>query len=348
MHESTSETIDTTTATPGNQDGDNGLYEHVKRNDWGVAILAWERDGRRAYQFEDGKLRVFKDGYYDLLKEVDRPADETRALMGELNKKLGRSQQRRKAEESGETMLSFEQQLGIFGELYPAGFEDPKWLNKIRGAEVARRLKRHRDPAIAEAREKLSAAALDELIAAESFETIHERLVALIEGTNLVTPKQLEPLRALEQDRRRGFAAALRELLWGEGAYTIRFERFMSAMRSLNSATRPGWQLCSVISALVHPDEHICIRPSSFREQARWMAPRLEHDRRPNAELYGRYLSMAMAVRERLNESGMPPRDMMDVHDFMWNTLRPSAKKSVEDDAETAAGDTTGDDTTVN
>ena len=34
------------------------LYQHIKRKDWGLAIMAWQRDDRRAYQFEDGKLRT--------------------------------------------------------------------------------------------------------------------------------------------------------------------------------------------------------------------------------------------------------------------------------------------------
>lgn len=336
------ETIDTTITPSGNSDGD-GLYEHTKKQEWGVAILAWERDGRRGYQFEDGKLRVFKDGYYQLMQEVDRPADETRALMGELNRKLGRSQQRRKAEEKGETMLTFEQQLAIFRELYPKGFEDPRWASKVRGTEVARRLKRHRDPAIAEARDKLAAAELDRLIEAESFAAVHQRVVDILDGTNLVTPKQLDPLRTLDEDRQRGFGIALRDLLHGEGSYVIRLERFMSAMRSLRSAKRPGWQLCTAISALAQPEEHICIRPSTLKEQARWMAPRLEHDRRPNAELYERYLTMAHTVREKLVEAGFAPRDLMDVHDFMWTTLRPSAKKKIDD-----LEDETSDDQTLN
>ena len=52
-------------------DHEDGLYRHTKRPEWGVAILAWERGGRRAYQFEDGRLRKFREGYYSLMKPVD-------------------------------------------------------------------------------------------------------------------------------------------------------------------------------------------------------------------------------------------------------------------------------------
>ena len=39
------------------------LYRHVKRPEWGVAMIAWERNGTRAYQFEDGKLRKFPEAF---------------------------------------------------------------------------------------------------------------------------------------------------------------------------------------------------------------------------------------------------------------------------------------------
>ena len=35
------------------------LYRHSKRKQWGFAVLAWEKEGKRGYQFEDGELRVW-------------------------------------------------------------------------------------------------------------------------------------------------------------------------------------------------------------------------------------------------------------------------------------------------
>ena len=39
------------------QEVTTGLVRHGKRDEWGLAVMAWERGKRRAYQFEDGKLR---------------------------------------------------------------------------------------------------------------------------------------------------------------------------------------------------------------------------------------------------------------------------------------------------
>src|SRR5690606_1096467 len=121
------------------------------RTEWGLAILAWERDGKRAYQFEDGKLRVFKAGYYELIHEVDRSMGEASAVVADLNRQLGRSENRREREKAGvegKALLSFDEQVEIFCHMYPGGFQDEAWLRDVRGQEVPRRLKRHRDQAI--------------------------------------------------------------------------------------------------------------------------------------------------------------------------------------------------------
>jgi hypothetical protein len=57
------------------------------------------------------------------------------------------------------------------------------------------------------------------------------------------------------------------------------------------------------------------------------MAPRLEHTPRPDGETYVAYLSMAQAVRNHLAEAELPPKDLLDVHDFIYETLRPAARK---------------------
>ena len=43
------------------------LFKHSKRPEWGIAIVAYEQPDKKGFQFEDGKLRIIRDGYYDLL-----------------------------------------------------------------------------------------------------------------------------------------------------------------------------------------------------------------------------------------------------------------------------------------
>jgi hypothetical protein len=42
---------------------EDALYRHKKREEWGVAVFLWERDGKRAFRFADGETRVFKQGF---------------------------------------------------------------------------------------------------------------------------------------------------------------------------------------------------------------------------------------------------------------------------------------------
>jgi hypothetical protein len=301
------------------------LYKHIKREKWGLAVLAWEGEGKRGYQFEDGVLRVFKDGYFHLMREVDRPADETERVMVRLNRALGR----REASKSrkSDTLISFDDQITILRRQFPGGFAGEKWQQKMRGVDAGQQLKRHREPALRLARELLSEQSLTASIARQDFDGVLEALLRVLRNTNLVRPAQLNPLERLPRHRVEQVALALRELLHGEGALRDRMGRWISALGS------PSWELATAPAALVDPERHICVRPKGFRDQAQWMAPRLEHSKEPTAEVYLRYQAMAGAVLAKLQEEGLHPRDMLDVHDFIWTTLRPAARKLLEQDS---------------
>lgn len=306
------------------------LYRHRKAHEWGLAILAWERGPRRAYQFEDGKLRVFKKGYYEMLEEVDAPADRAGKVVAELERKLGNAP----AERIGTTKtarpeLTLDEQLRIFAIQQPNGFGGATWQTKRRGVEAARRLKRHRDPAIAEARERLSEAAIDAALAEERASHIHAAALEILDGVDVVNAKQLEPLKNLPESRHVAFVTALRELLWGDGNYDLRFERLVATL-ALTAKRGPSWQLATALPALVHPGEQVCIRPSTFKKEALYMAPRLMYAATPNAGLYARYLDMARAVAARLADAEVAPADLWDVYDFMIDTLKPSAAKLLQ------------------
>ena len=64
------------------------LYAHSKRPRWGFAILAWEGREQRRYQFQDGQLRTFKRGYYELLEEVEDPVERAVDIVRDLKAML--------------------------------------------------------------------------------------------------------------------------------------------------------------------------------------------------------------------------------------------------------------------
>ncbi len=309
------------------------LYAHRKRPRWGFAILAWEGREQRHYQFQDGQLRTFKKGYYELLTEVDEPVDRALDIVRDLKAMLRIERGRRDSgatPKSLEHLVSFDDQLRLFTALYPAGFVDGAWVSEMRGEPGARRLKRHRDPAIEEARRKLGRDALDAWIASGDHRAVCEAAKTVLAGTDLAGSKDTAALRRLPEGEAPAFARALRDLLYGDDRYALRFTAFTGVLDRASSAARGqrvGWPLATALSALVHPNDHFAIKPSVARQQAQWIAPGMAYDANPNAELYKRLLAMADSVRRRLERAGHAPRDLLDVYDFMIATLRPKTRE---------------------
>jgi hypothetical protein len=67
-----------------------------------------------------------------------------------------------------------------------------------------------------------------------------------------------------------------------------------------------------------------------MRKQALQMLPEFAYGNTPTAPLYTRFSELARKVREALEHAGLAPRDYLDVHDFIAETMRPSAKRLLE------------------
>lgn len=296
------------------------LYAHTKRPTWGLAILAREDREERQYQFQDGQLRTFKRGYYELLEEVEAPpraVDIVRDLEAMLRIEQNRSAGGRAR--SSERVVRFDDQVRAFEASFPAGFADPSWL--ARGGEG---LAHARQAAVEEARAHLAAGELERALEGGASAAAVEHVKRLAGATDLVGSKDSLPMRRLSEVHHEELLRALAALLWGAGPYAPRFDAWVAALRRA-SVRRVGWPLATVLPALVHPAQHVAVKPTVFRRQARWMAPALTYDPSPSGALYAHLLAMAEAVRNRLAQAGHPPGDLLDVHDFMVWTLRPGA-----------------------
>jgi hypothetical protein len=286
-----------TTNSQLNQNQNQVLYRHRKCPQWGLAVLAWEDIDKRGYQFEDGNLRVFKSGFYTLLEDVEPPADKSKRVLEFLNRALGRTQAVAKAASKDVVLIPFTDQVSYFKAQYPEGFPGKVWMEKIRGNGVTRPLKRHRDPVLALAQERLAVEALDQLIADQDFVGVIRALTEVLEQTNLVTATKLKPLSTALQYQQRAIALATRELLHGEEDFSPRFTSWV------NSMGKPSWELATAPLALINPGEHICVKPSVFEQQALWLSPRLRHVRLPRGETYQHYLKMALAIFQQLENA---------------------------------------------
>ncbi|MFW5921576.1 MAG: hypothetical protein ACOCUS_07025 [Polyangiales bacterium] len=302
------------------------LYSHIKRPEWGLAIVAEEGDDRRTYQFEDGHARTFTKDYEHLLKPEDRPMDRTRQVLQNLKSMmrasgLGESTETRQ-QQKAEDLTTLDEQIRIFQQLYPKGFEDPEYLAEVRGRDSEKHLKRHRDGALRLAQEKLTS---EQLRGDDAYAGILE----VLRGTDLAPSKEVKALKGASDEQAAKIVEMLAEVLHGSGSYAERFDRFIAALQAV-IGKRPSWRMATVLPALYHPDEHVCIRGTAFRDQAKWMAPSLTYDASPSGPLYERLRAMVDRLREKLVAAELPPNDLIDIFDFIWATQRPAAKKMVE------------------
>jgi hypothetical protein len=299
------------------------IYRHALRPEWGLAVLVDSEDDKSTFQFEDGKVRVFKRAYLHHMQTVDAPADETARTLA----RLGASEAKKPANETGKTeaALPLDAQIMLFQSLYPEGFSDEKWQNTRRGSADQRRLKRHRQAALDEASEFLAEKPLAEAIAQGRHAEVMTRLAALLEATDLVTKAQVAPLciAAEEGKRAADFVSMLYALLYtSEDPLSIRFERWVTELEMSCGGT-PSWTLATAPLALARPDEHVPVRPASFARQAAWMAPQLAKEREVKGRSYERWLDMTRRVVEALRGADLAPQDNLDVYDFMLETLTP-------------------------
>lgn len=303
------------------------LYEHTKRSGWGRAVCVWNRDGRRAFQFEDGKLRIIAQTHAHLLKRARVPTAEAIDVARDLRSAAGIAMARREQAKSGEApLIDVVQQIALFRDDHPEGFADPKWKKGVRGADTEKKLKRHRDRAIALAQEKLSFEQLEELLTAMSGTEILERMVAVLRATDLVTKKDIAPLERLHTTEVIAVATTLRNVLRGDGHLDARMQRFIDTLTRMTGKP-PRWQMATALPALIDPQTFAWIRPSAIREQAKSVAPGWKLKNRASGRDYTQACAVVRHVARQLCDEGMAPNDLMDVTDFIWTTLRPASRK---------------------
>lgn len=314
----------------GESPEDRELYRHVKRPQWGVAILAWEKEETRGYQFEDGRLRKIKKGYYDLLQTVDDIERSKDAIVQNLENAVAanRGQASPKRQEK---VAPFEEQIELFTEMYPKGFNDPQWIADHRRDPDGRALKRHREPVVEDTKEALSAERCATLLEEEKYDELVETTLDILAGTSLVPISHVKTLRQIDEEERKHLAEAVNHLLHGEPHFDVRFGEWLEVLTKLFGG-RPSWRTATALPALAFPKEQVNVRRSAFIRQAGSIAPTARYSKKAKVRSYKNYRRMAVAVRKRLEQAGHEPRDLLDVHDFIWATLRNSALDQLGDD----------------
>ena len=310
------------------------LVRHSRREHWGRALMLWEREDKRAYQFEDGEVRVFAEPYFKFLVPAKRPdpvlRQELRAkamAAGHIEGAKGRKKSERAKAAAG-PVPNLDDQIAVFDELYPDAFHGTPWTEEHRERLQGRRLKKLRTPAVAEAKDKLAHEALQDCIDAGRHGEVVKRMVEVVGNTDLATSQQLAVFKELPEDKEiaEALVGYLHDQRQGDLATMARLRRALAR----HGAKKLSWTALTAPRALLHPQDHMCVRPSVVRAQAKLINPRFKPGPVPCAEDYARCLELVMGVQERLTKAGFGPRDLFDVTSFMKETLSASNKDRLQ------------------
>jgi hypothetical protein len=287
------------------------LFAHGTRKDWGLGVLAGERDGKRSYLFESGEERIMGSGAHDMMRKVAPLDREQQAIYARLSALVARRQGR--AEPSKTAGSSLLEQLETLRRDFPRGFSDPAWQNENRAGRL-------RGPRLQEAQELLSLKALDGQLKAQQFDALWTSVSKVLSGTEWLPSDQLKP--AATGEGLRNIAGAARELLYGTAGLEQRTDRFVAAYE-LTFHRVPRWETVTALPALMFPTEHVLIELASFRKQLKALGAKGTLVARPTGAGYARCLNAARVIASKLAESGEVSQDLLDVHDFVRFTLKP-------------------------
>jgi hypothetical protein len=306
------------------------FFRHTRRPEWGLAVLAWERDGKRAYLFEGGMLKVLAEPFFGLMQPMTEPPEDGASIVQRLAKHLEANESiRTSTRASLPPNVSLEDQVGLLKGEFPGGFAGTEWQDKVRGLGQQRRLKRHRNAAIEHARAELSQAKLDEYLQSKRYSEAWAALAEVLSASDLAPPKQVETLKGRSDKATAQSVEVLIALLYGEGDFAECFDAFVKELRRMLGSS-PSWELATATSALVHPEVHVCVRKTSFQRQAEMRMASVGNSQRPNSAGYVGFLDLAKNTMQALTDLDVKPEDFLDVHDFLKLATTPSAIRRIE------------------
>lgn len=209
---------------------------------------------------------------------------------------------------------SFSAAKSLFLERFPGGFQ---------GETLFEQERNYKERACDKALALLNRAALAPLLEAGDFKTLLETLMSCIRFD--VKTGQIAGWRELNDlakairnpEAQEPLARAAFDLLHGEAPISARFAAWCDALDRFDIAK---WPIATMPLFLCHRDTHLVIKPSVLKAAAEACGSPLLYDPKPNWSSYDSALSFARRLMNDL--SSLNPRDMIDIHSFMWG-IRP-------------------------
>ncbi|MEM9863379.1 MAG: hypothetical protein AAF938_17415 [Myxococcota bacterium] len=304
------------------------LFIHKRRPEWGRAVLASETEDRRQYQFEDGQVRAISERFYSMLEPVNPEEEDAKASVRKLRTLLRHNDLSAAAGDGKvKATMTFGDQIALFRAAVPEGFEAANYRKAYRRGERSTK-RAHIEPAIEKVETELAEDVLRPLVDAEDYTGVLEAVRGVLLSTDLISSAERKVLQGIDSDvGEKLIATAFFELLHGEDTFAERFVRLLDAFD--RAKVRPTWALTTALPALAEPKNHVCVRPTAFRDQARSLMPKLQLEMTPDLGTYELLQGMAHSARDQLTAADIVPGDLFDVRNFMWLTLRKDAERKL-------------------
>lgn len=297
---------------PSELDPEERLFRHRARPDWGVGVWVREEASRRRLRFEDGQMRAFKKGFYAMLV----PVDPDRVDVDEVFERVMDEHHDASAlaTDVEPPVMPFAAQVDLFLHLFPGGFRGDAYRAAWGSEAKASRQLAARSEALREALRDPGTAPAD----------ASERFVAALEGLAPIGATSLRALAALDAAGHEALGQAVLTLVHGEHRFSRRFQAWLDALAAVG--VTPRWRLATAPLALWQPNKHVLVRRQVLDLQARSIHP-AKIPSRPSLAGYRRARRTARGVRDKLIALGLAPGSLLDVHAFVWETLRPKAQR---------------------
>jgi hypothetical protein len=262
------------------------VVKHPACPQWGLGYLIEERDDKRFYEFEDGLSHSIAKPFWSKLEPVDLGSDELAALEAKLKGQRVKSAPSKKprVRVPPTATMTFDEQVARFEAQFPGGFTGDAWKAEERGVPE-KKGKAFKAYAIAVGQEALARAELVELQKKGEVAEIMARVKRAHQaaGTLLHPLGDLIPFGRMPEEKQSGFAEAVVDVLHGEGDFAPRFDRYVGVLAEAGAPPDKlnTWPLATVLTALVHPAEHVFVKPSFYEKQAAILGVDLGYERIP-------------------------------------------------------------------
>ncbi|MGI9280020.1 MAG: hypothetical protein ACR2PX_10385 [Endozoicomonas sp.] len=255
-------------------------------------------------------------------KLPDKSIDELRILHKNAVSKLENPSSRRMAAalldavESELERRNIPGMIATFEKRYPGGFYGDLQAEEERNYKVN---------ACQQFQLLLGKPEFEQLISSEQYDELYERVARLVSLTNFIQGSFEKPiLLDTIKENQSLFMNGLYQFLWSEDDLHHRFDHFVLLLEKMGLKK---WTYITYFLFLSDPEQHMFVKPEMLKRSLDISGYPVRYDSTPSFELYDQILNFSRWLKSKI--SALKPRDMIDVHSFMWH-MAPTGKHRQE------------------